>query len=258
MATYRTGPNEFVWGKIKGLQYRVLLPEAFDRFNAEILGLGDLTKPSKSVDAIAAVFDLSGFTNFCKQIEPHLSVPAFLNDFLNWMMTRLKYEMKKGNHKKGVALWNPLPFLIKFLGDGLLVLWDSSEMGDVERRNVIISAGEICSTYKKEFLPSVRRKYVDPPSALRCGLARGTVYSIGDEKDYVGSCINMAARLEKLPGITFAFNCRGFDIDTPFFVKKLVVKDIAIRGIGDHELIAILKSQFESMRANDRSLFRPV
>jgi hypothetical protein len=69
----------------------------------------------------------------------------------------------------------------------------------------------------------------------------------------------MATRLEQLPGITFTFNCRGFDIDTARdFGKRLVVKDIAVRGIGDHELIAILKTEFKSMRANDRSLFRPV
>ena len=36
----------------------------------------------------------------------------------------------------------------------------------------------------------------EPPPVLRCGLARGTVFSVGNRSDFVGSCINMAARLQ--------------------------------------------------------------
>ena len=54
------------------------------------------------------------------------------------------------------------------------------------------------------------------------------MFSIGNKNDFVGTCINMAARLQKLPGTTFAFNTRGFEVDdsdvADFFVDGIVVK----------------------------------
>ena len=52
------------------------------KFNPKVLGLGDINTRSSQSEAIAAVFDLEGFTNFCKQVDPHLSIPKFLNAFL--------------------------------------------------------------------------------------------------------------------------------------------------------------------------------
>ena len=70
----------------------------------------------------------------------------------------------------------------------------------------------------------------------------------------------MAARIQKLPGTTFAFNRRGISIDEPaaddFFKTRLVVKKVGVRGIGDNELICILKSEFDSMAAEDKSFYR--
>ena len=36
----------------------------------------------------------------------------------------------------------------------------------------------------------------------------------------------------------------------------MVVKKVGVRGIGDNELICILKSEFDSMAAEDRSFYR--
>jgi hypothetical protein len=168
----------------------------------------------------------------------------------------------KEEHAEGVTLWNPLPFFVKFMGDGLLVLWDASTMGASGRRNVIVSGMQICQEYANDFVPTVRSKVVDPPLILRCGLARGTVYSVGDGNDYVGSCINMAARLQKLPGVTFGFNRRGIDLEDParndFFKNEIVVKQVSIRGIGENELIALLKTEFEVLKSEDKRIFRDV
>src|SRR5690606_37938418 len=151
-----------------------------------------------ATDAIAAVFDLQGFTTFCGQIEPQFSVPLFLGEFLPWLMTRLKSEMIQRKYKSGARLWSPLPFFVKFLGDRVLVLWDSSAMSDVARANILVAVSNICVAYSSEFLGRVEAKVVEPPKVLRCGVARGTVYSVGDSNDFVGTCINMAARLQKL------------------------------------------------------------
>ena len=61
-----------------------LLPnEKTDGFNPSILGLGDISVPSREIEAIAAVFDLVGFTRFCNQVDPHLAVPTYLSRFLD-------------------------------------------------------------------------------------------------------------------------------------------------------------------------------
>ena len=262
MPTFKPSKSDHVLAGLQGKKVRVLNRKLYDSFNSSLLGLGELTQTSTSIDAIAAIFDLEGFTNFCKQIEPHLAVPFFLNEFLTWLMEELKSQMTRKEYKEGFQLWSPLPFLIKFMGDGLLVLWDSSMMSDVSRQNVIVSASEICDNYVQKFLKSIKGKVVDPPTALRCGLARGTVYSVGDGNDYVGSCINMAARIQKMPGITFSFNRRGFNLEDSntdiFFRDDIVVKQVSIRGIGENELIMILKEEFEAMKAGDKKQYRPV
>lgn len=259
MPTYIPEKTAYVVCEIDGRKRSLLSKTAYEAFGLSLLGLGDITKNSRSIDSIAAVFDLEGFTNFCKQIEPHLSVPLFLSEFLSWLLEEIKKEMTKEIYEDGALLWCPLPFLVKFMGDGLLVLWDVSNSSDGQRRNVVVSAREICRHYGSQFLSRIKKKVVEPPLILRCGLARGTVYSVGDGNDYVGSCINMAARLQKIPGSTFAFNRRGFNLEeakrAEFFKSQIVVKQMAVRGIGDNELVALLKHEFEAMSARDKKQF---
>lgn len=238
----------------------MLTKAAYDRFNASILGLGDIKRESVATDAVAAVFDLEGFTNFCKQIEPQLSVPLFLSQFLDWLLDDIKAEMTQKVLPTGALLWCDLPFFIKFMGDGLLVLWDSSKATEIERGNIVLSVSQICVHYRTRFLPKIRSKVVAAPPVLRCGLARGTVFSVGNGQDFVGSCINMAARLQKIPGLSFVFNRRGFDLEGPdaseFFKKEIAIKRVTVRGIGDDELIAILKTELAAMPPPERAQFR--
>ncbi|QLG88939.1 adenylate/guanylate cyclase domain-containing protein [Chitinibacter bivalviorum] len=262
MPTFKPRNADYVRLEVDGRRRKLLTYDAFDQFNASLLGLGDLTRRSKPIDALAAVFDLEDFTQFCKQIDPHLSVPNFLHPFLNWLMEQLRNEMKQKDEPEGVALWCPLPFFIKFMGDGLLVMWDCNGISPVSMRNVIASAWSICKKYQQDFLPTLKSLVVDPPTRLRCGLARGTVFSVGEGHDYVGSCINMAARVQKLPGVGFAFNRRGFDLEdertTSFFTDHIITREITIRGIGESELVCILRSEYEKMKVADKKLYRTV
>src|ERR1700755_969073 len=260
MTIYKPKPEDYTLINIEGKKRKLLSTQACENFNTSLLGVGDLTHASIATDAIAAVFDLEGFTNFCKQIEPNLSGPLFLSELLSWLIQQIKEEMIKEMLEAGAVLWSPLPFFIKFMGDGILVLWDSSEMTDAARRNVIGSLHSICKRYTKVFLPKIQGKVVEPPGILRCGVARGTVYSVGNGNDFVGSCINMAARIQKLPSATFSFNRRGFDIENSkaakFFKEDIIVRRVSIRGIGENELIAILKHEFDSMKAADKKIYR--
>jgi class 3 adenylate cyclase len=258
---FKPGSDKYLRLDADGKKLKLLSQAAYDQFNSSLLGLGDIRTASKPTDAIAAIFDLEGFTTFSKQIEPHLSVPLFLNEFLEWLFAAIKSEMTERNYKEGARLYCELPFFVKFMGDGLLILWDASNStGSVDHENIVISASEICDRYVDQFLPTIRRKVSSPPPRLRCGLARGTVYSVGNGNDFVGSCINMAARLQKLPGLTFAFNRRGFDLESAevssFFKQGIVVKRVTVRGIGDDELVGVLINEFESLDALDKDQFR--
>lgn len=267
MPIFKPATPAFTTAQSHGKTVRVLKKDEFEKFNPNILGLGDIRQRSVSYDALAVVFDLAGFTRFCTQIEPHLAVPRYLSEFLSWLMEQLRTETAMEELDTGVRLWHPLPFFVKFMGDGLLLIWDTgamdqdaSPMDQITIRNVVVSLQEICVRYNTAFFPTINKRVVDAPPQLRCGLARGTVFSVGNGEDFVGSCINMAARLEKLPGLRFAFNIRGIDVidpnADPFFRDQVVVKRVRIRGIGDNELIGCLVADFDSLAASDKSFYR--
>ncbi|WP_410499726.1 hypothetical protein [Chitinibacter sp. S2-10] len=262
MPTYKPSSVDYVRTEIDGRPRKLLSYPAFDRFNASMLGLGDLTRESKEIDAIAAVFDLEGFTQFCNQTDPHLSVPGFLHPFLSWLMAELRNQMKQKEETEGVALWCPLPFFTKFLGDGLLVIWASKGLSQAAMRNVIASTWKICNKYQHDFLPTLQNLLHAPPPSLRCGVARGIVYSVGEGHDYVGSCINMASRLQKLPGVTFAFSRNGFDLEdektTSFFTDRIITREVSVRGIGESELVCILRREYDKMKSVDKKFYRDV
>src|SRR5207248_701927 len=79
-------------------------------------------------------------------------------------------------------------------------------------RNIVFNLHIICEKYKAQFIPKVNRLVSKPPPSLRCGIARGQIISVGDGNDFVGSCINVASRLQKLSNLTFAISKRGFDL----------------------------------------------
>lgn len=262
MPTFKIDSNEVRTASIDGEDVELLSRKGYESFNASVLGLGDLKAPSRRTEAIAAMFDLQGFTHFSKQIEPHLAVPKFLGAFLPWLVSELRAEMTYREDEKGVQLYSSLPFFLKFMGDGLIVLWDCDTMsGGSGPANVVFTVHEICRKYAASFYPSMAKRVSEPPRIMRCGVARGTVFSVGDGNDYVGSCINMAARLQKLGGLTFAVNARGFDFHdypTDFFKTDLIVAEVTIRGIGDHELVGILKKEYDQLSDADRAALRLV
>lgn len=122
MTTFKLDSSDYSVASIDGKVRKIITKESWERFNTALLGVGDLTLPATSTDAIAAVFDLEGFTNFCKQIEPQLSVPLFLNEFLTWLMDQVKDTMVNNKVAKGYRLFSPLPVF------GSLWGWDSFPM----------------------------------------------------------------------------------------------------------------------------------
>lgn len=237
---------------------RQISAEQFNRFNPDVLGLGDISRRSAQTEALAAIFDLAGFTNFCSQVDPHLAVPEYLSQFLDWLFTELKTSFVKESNESEKILWSGLPFLAKYLGDGVLFLWDTRDMGGAEICNVVTSLWEICANYRVGFYPKISRITTHPPQILRCGIARGTVFSVGNGDDFVGPCINIASRLQKLSTLTFCFSRRGFDVEKnmpPETSAKYLLKSVPLRGIGQGELVWVRKEEFEQLSEPDKALF---
>lgn len=229
------------------------------KFTPSALAVGDIALPSKEVDALAAVFDLSGFSEFCSKDDPQLSVPRYLSRFLDWLFDAIREELTAKDYPKYKALWAEPPFLAKFLGDGALFLWDTSNMTDIRICNIVCSLLDICSRYRDKFYPEIKTVVARPPKGLRCGIARGRVFSVGNRQDYVGSCINLASRLHRLSDLTFCFSQRGFNIDQYTMVeeyrKNFIEKRVMIKGIGE-ELVWVLNKEFDRLPEKEKEQFR--
>ena len=173
-----------------------------------------------------------------------------LSKFIGWLFKRISHEAFREEDGEKVILWYELPFFAKFLGDGVLFLWDDRSLTPEARVNVIEYMEAICDDYRRLLLPKLNRKFTKPPPKLRCGIARGQITSIGNGSDFVGPCINMASRLQKLEEGQFSFAAtrKGF---TPKGRSFRLIK-IRIRGMTNPELVYVLKREFKQLPKRSR------
>ena len=261
----------------------------FDDFHAAVLGLGDLTSPSRDLDAVAVVFDLAGFTKFCTQIDPQLAISEYLAAFIDWLfdsiktfsLTEERYGAKKARatkRKSGktavsaklskaavdddgtIATFATLPFFAKFMGDGVLFLWNTKDLPAQTICAIPAIMLQVCAAYDLDFLPKIAQGVTDPPETLRCGIARGKVFSVGNGDDFVGPCINMASRLQHI-SVQVAFARRGFNADKfmdAHVRSHFLLKRVSIRGIGENELVYIDRLADSGLKKREQKVFHDV
>lgn len=260
MPTFKIDKSNYLTIKDGDKTVHITKKEAFDKFNQDILGLGNIENKSKQINALSVIFDLEGFTEFCKQIDPHLAVPEYLSEFLKWIFYEIRLGTIEKPYEKGYSTWADLPFLTKYLGDGILFLWNTENMSDNAIRNVVVTMNDICINYKERFFPKISKGIISPPPKLRCGIARGIIYSVGDGDDFVGPCINMSSRLQKLSSLTFSFSRRGIDPNLmgDGYKSRFLIKKVDIRGIGPKELVCVLKDEFNKMQEADKKIFKDI
>jgi class 3 adenylate cyclase len=242
MGLFKTRPGDY--GACEHGIRSHLRKDKWDQFSPAILDLGDLSAAAVERDAVCAVFDLAGFTRFCSQPDPQLVLPDFLSAFLHWLFDAIKASWIVKHYRDPqpgyVPAYTRLPFFAKFTGDGVLFLWDVSDLEEPAVCNIPGLLIDLLVEYQRDFLPKVQRTVVSAPSALRCGIARGKVFSVGQGNDFVGPCMNIASRLQKVGHLTFAVSRRGFDADrhaSPAVRQSLILKRLAIRDIGNDELV---------------------
>jgi hypothetical protein len=101
----------------EGVVFNALDKAEFARFNPGVLGLGDISRGGQYIQSLAAFFDLEGDT---------------------------------------VRLWGSLPFYAKFLGNGMLFLWETDRCRGLPGKvNVAQSLLAVTSTYAQRFLPDI-------------------------------------------------------------------------------------------------------
>ena len=234
----------------------------FNKFGPSILGLDDILVNKETFEALAVIVDLKDFTVFCDQRDPHLVVPQFVKSFLEWLFDKLRAELLIEESGDNVVLWGHLPFFGKFLGDGVLLLWDVTEMDGEAKRNIVQSFDIIRNDYQTKFLPSIKQHILTPPPKLRCGIAQGQVTSIADGKDFVGLCINIASRLQKLAdgSFSFPFTQKGLEPEKGTVwheSRDFRLIKIPIRGMSKDERIYVLNSEFRKLSKDLKRAYRP-
>ncbi len=238
-------------------------------FNTSLLNIGRLNAPSVGTVVLAVMLDLEGFTKFVNPRDPQNRLALFICDFYEWLFERIRESLVGP-----IDLCAELPFFSKFLGDGVLLLWnadgtrlasgakDSQVSGEENAQtmvcNVIACMLSILEDYE-DFRQALSHKTgASVPERLRCGVAKGMVFSIGGGNDYVGPCINISARLEKFRTLPFACAADGINLKYfhPEYQSKLVRKKVDIRGINDAELIYLRQSDFDQMSPAERKEYR--
>jgi hypothetical protein len=240
---------------------RLLDNNIINKFNPSMLELGDICAPCQEKEAVAAVFDLTGFTAFCNQVDSYLAIPRFLNDFLEWFFNNVRQKITEKDFGDRSALWTGLPIMVKFMGDGLILLWDAQKMSEEQICRLTGSIYTVCQAYRTEFYPYISTAVNKPPSILRCGVARGKVFSIGNDKEYVGHCINNATRLSRLGSLSFCFPHRGFQVreHMPAEYRQIFMpKTVSIRGVGENELVWVVKEEYNNLPLKNREMFRGI
>lgn len=206
---------------------------------------------------IVAIFDLEGFTNFfdSASVNKNIIVSAYLNGFLSW----LDYRFKKQN-------WAILPTLSKFLGDGVIYIWETerqkiSAAKAVNLMNLCWNMVQAKSSYDEEFLPEFIRQLGKRwecayPKRLRVSLSLGHAVKYvreGRPTDYVSESINIASKLVKFhPEVYFLAHS---DIVFGAGPKKYdyIEKKIYLTGINKPVAVFIDKDDYS--RVTDKTMF---
>lgn len=240
-----------------------LSKEQFDTFDDSLLWVPTSTANTaggEKFDALAAIFDLQGFSSFFDARDPFATVPEFLETFLQWLFATLRSEFVKKENGDAVLLWSYLPMFAKFMGDGVLLLWsiptDQRHGGAAAIGNIVARLLRTCVAYRDQFHPSIADEFEEAPITLRCGGALGEVAALANRQDYVGPCINIAARLQKLGPLSFAFARKGCNPNRCFrgeWQNVFAPATVRIRGIHRAERILVDVAEFASLSKKAKS-----
>ncbi len=170
-------------------------------------------------EILAAVVDVRGFSSFCEQ--PNIESP-----YTCGLMTAF-YSMVRSGFKRYP------PELVKFLGDGVLAIWQTSAKDrDVAINTCIAGLSRLPLTWKQiiqgpEFSHGA-------PEGIGSGVSFGLASKISIDNDFLGRPINLASRLCSScpPGVTY------IDSPVPNIAAHHGVKqaNVRLKSYGDRKV----------------------
>ncbi|MBL7841887.1 MAG: hypothetical protein JNJ75_17200 [Cyclobacteriaceae bacterium] len=225
----------------------------------KFIGFKSADRPSLG---LALIFDISGFTMFYNKPDIHFYVTNYINHIVDcvdstiWGGTAYYTEPPKEIDPLKLK-----PSMRKFLGDGMLYVWEDTDERFLSSPNLKINLINRLWNLQKYF-SSINKKLLeempigDLPKSVKFGIAQGTIYKLVEEDntiDYIGPCINLASRLVKYcPEINFVASAR---LDLPkdkleanrYF--RIIAKEL--RSF-ENEIIIVDKNDYSKVSENDK------
>jgi len=131
-------------------------------------------------EVVAAIIDLRGFSAFCEQ--PHIESP-----YTCGLMYAFYQSVEQRFHKFR-------PDLIKYLGDGVLVLWETTFEDRAAALNICLNGMLELHGKWDEVRRSPQFSH-GAPEEVAVGISFGLASQIPGADDYIGRPINVASRL---------------------------------------------------------------
>jgi len=139
-----------------------------------------LVEFGKPCEIVCAVIDMRGFSSFCEQ--PNIESP-----YTCGLMTAFYHIVSQSIEKYP-------PELIKFAGDGVLAIWETT----IEDRQIAIDLsvkGSMSLNSKWQVVRQSPHFSHGAPSDIGCGISFGLASKLSFDNDYLGRPINLASRL---------------------------------------------------------------
>lgn len=208
------------------------------------------------IKIVVAIFDLAGFTDFFNRIRinKNIVITSFINGLLYWF------------HYTFENRYTFRPVLSKFLGDGIMMIWEPGRQQMSSRH--IIDLMNVCwdmvsakTSYHDEYVPEFIRRIgkrwkIEYPQKLRVGLSLGHAVKYtrrGNVSDYVAESINIASRLVKFHEKIYFLAHSDLVFGRIPSEFRYIQKSIYLRGIGR---ISVYIDKWDYERAGSPKVFK--
>ena len=89
---------------------------------------------------------------FANKLILQLAIPEYLSEFLQWLFKQIRFQLTAKKFPAGYRIWSKPPIFSKFLGDGVLFLWDMESSTELTIMNTVTLMNNICVQYEKRFI----------------------------------------------------------------------------------------------------------
>lgn len=228
-------------------------------------GFKDADRPTTG---LALIFDISGFTNFFNKPDLQLYITKYINHIIECVEICLYGGTAYWDHSTKYNDPSIKPSFRKFLGDGMLYIWDNMvTQADENAKLKIVLLNRLWNLQTNLEIINTRLFDQIPiaslPGKIKFGVAQGTVYRLSEadgSQDYIGPCINLASRLVKYcPEINFICSAR-LNLDKEILEKdgyfKVVAKEL--RSF-ENEIVIIDNNDYLRISAEEKArLFKEI